>query len=1289
MKRYTKGSLSILLVIAMLIGFVVPVVSAHYDAENEYEQIIPFGTTVTVNFLGNGGTVAADQAQRTLAIDTALGAQFPTMTPIRNDFVFRHWNTVQGLTAADPGTVFTNATIVSDDMDVFAQWGREVTFNVNAIDIPPAQQYIPARVVAEGFSVANMPVTPGAPVVTWPTPPNRVGYIFVGWYTTWQNTGGTLYTENSVINGPRALYARWTPSPIYQVHFNLDGGTLGPSHVPMRYVRAGTSIAQSWDAPISLNQGVLWPRSAPLATRETTNLTNGNVGSLNPYNPFDNQNFGLVLTGWFFDPHVSIGSRFAPPGSTATASFSNAIVDSTMVDAFGHLNVYARWVYRVTFNTNAPVNAATITGGATRDIAVTPGTLAGGTIVDNGTVLSTAGTPAGSAVAATTMPTAIRQGFTFVGWYNIQLPYNVTDAEVIALGGRRLNDDCVINTSGQVWARWNVENEATVNFNLNGGSWIASSNEVGYRVVPPTSNIHARWGTAGTPVPAVHPVAGPVNLPSMPRHPTRDNYVFTGWFIVDPLDPQPLPDAISTGDAALRTSTGAGGRRFNGASHVPAAGLTVYARWLPYHTVTFNANGGTRTGALLTTHGYTRRVPQGWSMDDMNIIFGGVEHGSPVNSFHSVTQIRLAATRTNHTSFGWNTEADGTGNAFATTTVVTDNIEVFAMWAPTITFNNNHESVGNPPNVETTRNVLYGRTLANHHLHPNTAAAALTMPTIVNWPQLNVANRALIGWNTAPDGTGEWFNENTLVYEAPNSSNPFASGPFTVYAIWSVGVAFNPGAAPADAIQDVDREREVNFALPWPGNTIGASPGGWPDDPVWPDHTFRGWNTSPLGDLTWVGPNTEIPGPQTLYAMWEANVTFDPNGGTLVGQAVHTRNIGETIGVGNMPTATRTNFTFAGWLCPDGQPFDANTTIPHSMTVTAQWTGNPVQVTFNANHGVTPATSVQTIAFGATYAAAMGHADVVALETRSGFTFGGWFSSQVYANGTGQTGRVYPTTEVTNAADHMLYARWTPIGGGGYDNGGNGGNGGDFDLPDPDVPLDPFVEDHIWYVRGFPDGSFRPEAPITRAEIAMIVFRLIDSGTKYLPQVGGQFNDVNINSWYGHAVSYLANRDIVFGYPDGTFRPNAPITRAELTAVMSRFFEIVDNGVNNFIDVEGNHWAIRYINNAHNRGWIIGFGDGTFRPNNATTRAEAVTLLNRILERRPDPQSVRDTLYPHLAENFDMHAGLFNDITNSHWAYYDVMEAAVEHEFEWNENDLEYWSELYIPWLKGLVAFNH
>jgi len=192
---------------------------------------------------------------------------------------------------------------------------------------------------------------------------------------------------------------------------------------------------------------------------------------------------------------------------------------------------------------------------------------------------------------------------------------------------------------------------------------------------------------------------------------------------------------------------------------------------------------------------------------------------------------------------------------------------------------------------------------------------------------------------------------------------------------------------------------------------------------------------------------------------------------------------------------------------------------------------------------------------------------------------------------------------------------------------------------------------------------------------------LLDSTAKYQPQAN-RFSDVQATSWYAQAVKYLAHHDILFGFPDGNFRPNVPITRAELTAVMSRFFELYDNGINTFSDVASTHWAIAYINHAHNRGWVTGYEDGTFRPNNATNRAEAVALMNRVLNRIPNPETISYWVGGLTFSDRDV---LFNDITNTHWAYYHIMEAAIEHLYELDDEEREVWIIIDIPWLDTLI----
>jgi len=218
--------------------------------------------------------------------------------------------------------------------------------------------------------------------------------------------------------------------------------------------------------------------------------------------------------------------------------------------------------------------------------------------------------------------------------------------------------------------------------------------------------------------------------------------------------------------------------------------------------------------------------------------------------------------------------------------------------------------------------------------------------------------------------------------------------------------------------------------------------------------------------------------------------------------------------------------------------------------------------------------------------------------------------------------------------------------------------------PPPPIPAPvPVLETdtHMPYVRGFPDGSFHPERPITRAEVALALFQLIGNQNANSHITGERFSDVGNAHWHSQAIHYLTNVGVLRGFPDGTFRPDDPMTRAELTATLSRLFAI-NGSSNNFPDVQG-HWANTYISAAVSHGWMEGFGDGTFRPDNAITRAETVRIINRAFGRNPHPQSV-----DYLLNN-----NIFPDVSRSHWAFYDIMAAALRHEFVLYENDTQYW----------------
>ena len=251
-----------------------------------------------------------------------------------------------------------------------------------------------------------------------------------------------------------------------------------------------------------------------------------------------------------------------------------------------------------------------------------------------------------------------------------------------------------------------------------------------------------------------------------------------------------------------------------------------------------------------------------------------------------------------------------------------------------------------------------------------------------------------------------------------------------------------------------------------------------------------------------------------------------------------------------------------------------------------------------------------------------------------------------------------------------------------YNNNGGGGwtpDGGD------DGPDGLNTEDHFSYIVGYAEDyrtgeptdnedlwPVKPNNQITRAEVATIFYRLLEDEVRdeYDTTVN-DFSDVTADSWYNQTVSTLASMEIVKGYEDGTFRPNAPITRAEFGAIATRFFAetgaTYDPGT--FTDVTGDEWYANAIQDAVNLGLIGGYPDGTVRPNNNITRAEACAIVNRTLGRVPDAD--------HLLPEDVMKVWPDNNPTD--WFYADMQEATNGHEYAWIEEDgheIEEWTNL-------------
>lgn len=247
--------------------------------------------------------------------------------------------------------------------------------------------------------------------------------------------------------------------------------------------------------------------------------------------------------------------------------------------------------------------------------------------------------------------------------------------------------------------------------------------------------------------------------------------------------------------------------------------------------------------------------------------------------------------------------------------------------------------------------------------------------------------------------------------------------------------------------------------------------------------------------------------------------------------------------------------------------------------------------------------------------------------------------------------------------------------------GNSGGNNGGNSKPSLNT------KDHYGYIIGYPVDYYtgqpttdqtkkpvRPEGKITRAEVATIYFRMLtdESRTKFWSQ-SNSYSDVKAGDWFNNAVSTLSNAGIIAGYEDGSFRPNGYITRAEFATIAARFFDVTYNGKDLFPDISG-HWAKDYINQAANKGFVNGYEDGTFKPDRNITRAEAVTLVNRTLDRHPDKNHfTKDMLV--WPDNMDQ----------TKWYYADMQEATNSHTYQMKENSDK---TKYENWTKTLPIRN-
>ena len=194
----------------------------------------------------------------------------------------------------------------------------------------------------------------------------------------------------------------------------------------------------------------------------------------------------------------------------------------------------------------------------------------------------------------------------------------------------------------------------------------------------------------------------------------------------------------------------------------------------------------------------------------------------------------------------------------------------------------------------------------------------------------------------------------------------------------------------------------------------------------------------------------------------------------------------------------------------------------------------------------------------------------------------------------------------------------------------------------------------ISYIKGYPDGTFKPQANVTRAEAAQMFATLLNGGANFGTSSATRFSDAS-DDWFSKAVNYVVAKGLISGYPDGTFKPNESITRAEFAQMISGYIKNEKDGSSDFQDVK-DHWAKEAIDKLYGNKNVTGYPDGSFKPNAKITRAEAVTILNSVFNRNTNKNSLNNVNTSSLNK--------FSDVNESFWAYYNILDAANTHDRE-------------------------
>lgn len=577
---------------------------------------------------------------------------------------------------------------------------------------------------------------------------------------------------------------------------------------------------------------------------------------------------------------------------------------------------------------------------------------------------------------------------------------------------------------------------------------------------------------------------------------------------------------------------------------------------------------------------------------------------------------------------GWYDNEDCTGDLVTEVKYsgADQTIDLYGKWthdACTVTFLADYEwmpgrgYLNAPPQTVSTYTVPYGSTLQN---------AGKSLPTPV------------------PGGENKWFFKSwdledsldDLFYTDPDVLNMPVRSNLTFVAQWWPVVTFD---ANGGAWSSGETMHYVKIT-----DKVAAE-----STPVRNGYTFLGWYTAADGGVRANFEDT-VYGPKTLYAHWAKNaaVTFRIVNGTWSGGAAEDKTVTVVLYPQADGTASGTldasyvpqimlpapgyENTAGGWeqtpnTDPNGITGDVTYVYRFGSTGGGSSSGHSTRYTLHYESNGGTAYKDERCSSGT-------KVTLDKTPTRESYTFTGWYADKALTQ---------KITTVTMNSDKTVYAGWEATG----------------------VPDKLNGDDHFAYVVGYSDGTVRPNANISRAEVATIFFRLLKSDIRDGNLTAdNDFSDVSDGQWHNKAISTMAKLGIVKGRRADSFDPDASITRAEFAAICARFNTKPVENSGSFSDISG-HWAENEIERAAAFGWISGYPDGTFRPDARITRAEAMTMINRVLCRMP--QSKSDLLDSMVT---------WPDNKPSDWHYLAVQEATNSHDFDRQGEVGESWTKL-------------